>query len=146
MFGGQELEDDGGGLLIGADEQSLKDLQHCCAAVAIAEGGVQEFVEVAGAWAVDAGESGELLGELADVGCCGGGEFGVATIGVFLQQFGLFPGDDDEFVTSEVSSGLLKLENIGVLRWKEGFDGLIEVELPGDGEGDSGDQQCGREQ
>lgn len=37
LFGGQELEDDGGGLLIGADEQSLKDLQHRCAAVAIAE-------------------------------------------------------------------------------------------------------------
>ena len=80
MFGGQELEDDRGGLLIGADEQALKDLQHRGAAVAIAEGGVEEFVEVAGAWAVDAGESGEALGELADVGSCGGGEFRVATI------------------------------------------------------------------
>jgi hypothetical protein len=55
-------------------------LQHRGAAVAIAEGGVEEFVEVAGAWAVDAGESGEALGELADVGSCGGVEFRVATI------------------------------------------------------------------
>ena len=127
--GGEELEDDGGGVFVGSDKESLEDIQHRGAAVFVAERGVEEFVEVASAFAIDTGEAGEFCGEGGDILSGGGCEFVVAGFGVFLEELGFVPCDDDEFVAAEVRSSLLELDDIRVLAWEEGFDGLIELEF-----------------
>lgn len=131
---GAELEDDGCGVLIGSDEESLKDIEHSGAAIFISERRVEEAMEVASAITVDTWEFGEFCGEGGDVLGGSGGEFVVACGGIFLEELWFVPCDDDEFVAAEVGSGLLELEDIGMLSGEEGFDGLIELEFLGDGE------------